>query len=388
MVRSVIAGTGSYVPPKVVTNHDLSKLMDTSDEWIRTRSGIEERHFAEDGVSCSDLALEASKNALADAGMSPSEIDFILFATLSPDQNFPGGGCYLQAKLGIGPIGAMDIRNQCAGFLYALATADAFIRSGIYRKILVVGAEVHSSILDFTDRGRNMAVLFGDGAAAAVVTASEDSNRGILYSELHADGNYASCLQMKVWDISRKPYLSPETLTSAEIWPEMDGENGFQACCGAADRDRREQHQAQWRETRGYQVCYSSPGQSAHQHDGGGTAGISPGKIFEQHSEIREHQRGVHSSPPGPNPPFREAGTGGSPVTHGFRLGVYLGFDTPALVAAFRRQAPCRHRPNQQSGPQSSEGQPAIPAVPVPFTLNMPSDHTHQLSFHLLETGM
>ena len=159
--------------------------------------------------------------------MSPSEIDFILFATLSPDQNFPGGGCYLQAKLGIGPIGAMDIRNQCAGFLYALATADAFIRSGIYRKILVVGAEVHSSILDFTDRGRNMAVLFGDGAAAAVVTASEDSNRGILYSELHADGNYASCLQMKVWDISRKPYLSPETLTSAEIWPEMDGKTVF-----------------------------------------------------------------------------------------------------------------------------------------------------------------
>lgn len=223
MVRSVIAGIGSYVPPEVVTNDDLSKLMDTSDEWIRSRSGIEERHHAPEGVSCSDLALEASRKALEDAGMSPSDLDFIIFATLSPDQNFPGNGCYLQAELGAGPIGAMDVRTQCSGFLYALTTADAFIRAGIYRNILVVGAELQSSILDFSNRGRNVTVLFGDGAAATVVSASEDPERGILYSELHADGTFASCLQMRVWDISRKPYISRDIFKSGAMWMEMDG---------------------------------------------------------------------------------------------------------------------------------------------------------------------
>lgn len=223
MIRSCIEGIGSYVPPRVVRNDDLAKQLVTSDEWIRTRTGIEERHFAEEGVYCSDLALEASKRALDDAGMTPGDLDFIIFATLSPDYHFPGTGCFLQAKLGVESIGCLDVRNQCTGFLYGLAVADAMIRVGMYRNILVVGSEVHSSALDFSDEGRDVAVLFGDGAAAAVLSPTEDPRRGILHSELHADGRFAKALFMSVWDISRKPFMTSETFATREIWPRMDG---------------------------------------------------------------------------------------------------------------------------------------------------------------------
>jgi 3-oxoacyl-[acyl-carrier-protein] synthase III len=227
MVRSVIAGIGSYVPPRVVTNDDLSKLMTTSDEWIRTRSGIEERRFADEGVYCSDLALEATVNALADAQLEPSDLDFIIFATLSPDHHFPGTGCFLQAKLGVPTIGCLDIRNQCTGFLYGLAVGDALVRAGMYRHVLVVGSEIHSSALNFTDEGRDVSVLFGDGAAAVVLAASTDEKRGILYSELHADGRFAKVLCQNVWDISRKPYISRQSFDNGEIWPHMDGKTVF-----------------------------------------------------------------------------------------------------------------------------------------------------------------
>jgi 3-oxoacyl-[acyl-carrier-protein] synthase-3 len=227
MIRSVIAGIGSYVPPRVVTNNDLAKLMTTSDEWIRTRSGIEERHFADEGVYCSDLALEAARDALADARLEPSDLDFIIFATLSPDHHFPGTGCFLQAKLGTLSIGCLDVRNQCTGFLYGLAVGDAFIRAGMYRHILVVGSEVHSSALDFSDEGRDVTVLFGDGAAAVVLASSTDDDRGVLYTELHADGRFAKVLSLDVWDISRKPYLTQQGLDNGEIWPHMDGKTVF-----------------------------------------------------------------------------------------------------------------------------------------------------------------
>lgn len=227
MVRSAICGIGSYVPPRVVTNDDLSKLMTTSDEWIRTRSGVEERHYADEGVDSSDLGLEAAGRALQDAGMAPSDLDFIIFATLSPDRFFPGNGCHLQAKLGISSIGCMDIRNQCTGFIYGLSVADALIRVGMYRNILVVGAEVHSSALDFSDRGRDVAVLFGDGAGAVILSPTDDENRGILYSELHAEGKYADVLAMNIWDISRKPFLTHDDIDSGNIWPKMDGKTVF-----------------------------------------------------------------------------------------------------------------------------------------------------------------
>lgn len=227
MMRSVIAGIGSYVPPRVVTNDDLAKLMTTSDEWIRTRSGIQERRFADEGVYCSDLALRATENALADAGLEPGDLDFIIFATLSPDHHFPGSGCYLQAKLGVPGIGCLDIRNQCTGFLYGLAVGDALIRAGMYRHVLVVGSEIHSSALNFTDEGRDVSVLFGDAAGAVVLAASGEEHRGILYSELHADGRFAKVLCMDVWDISRKPFMTLQSLATGEIWPHMDGKTVF-----------------------------------------------------------------------------------------------------------------------------------------------------------------
>jgi 3-oxoacyl-[acyl-carrier-protein] synthase III len=227
MLRSCIKGIGSCVPPRVVTNNELALLMNTSDEWIRTRSGIEERRFADEGVYCSDLALEASRKALEDAGIEASELDFIIFATLSPDHHFPGSGCFLQAKLGVDSIGCLDVRNQCTGFIYALSIGDAFIRSGMYRHVLVVGSEIHSSALDFSDDGRDVAVLFGDGAGAVVLAPTEDQDRGVVYSELHADGRFAKALYMSVWDISRKPYLTCRDIEDKEIWPKMDGKTVF-----------------------------------------------------------------------------------------------------------------------------------------------------------------
>jgi len=227
MKRARILGVGRYLPEKRVTNADLERLFETSDEWIQQRTGIVERRFAEEGVYCSDLALEAARDALKNAGMKAREIDFIIFATLSPDHHFPGSGCYLQKKMGISEIGCMDIRNQCTGFLYSLAVADAFVRIGMYKRILVVGAEVHSSALSFTNEGRDVAVLFGDGAGAVIVGPSEDPSRGILSNHLHADGRYADTLRLEIWDISKKPYITPQTLEEGRIWPKMKGKEVF-----------------------------------------------------------------------------------------------------------------------------------------------------------------
>jgi 3-oxoacyl-[acyl-carrier-protein] synthase-3 len=227
MRRARILGVGRYLPEKRVTNFDFEKMFDTSDEWIQQRTGIVERRFADEGVYCSDLALEASRAALESAGMEAADVDFIIFATLSPDHHFPGSGCYLQKKLGISEIGCMDIRNQCSGFLYSLAVADAFVRVGMYERILVVGAEVHSSALNFTNEGRDVAVLFGDGAGAVVVGPSEDPSRGILSTHLHADGKYADMLKLEIWDISKKPYITAKTLEEGRIWPKMKGKEVF-----------------------------------------------------------------------------------------------------------------------------------------------------------------
>ncbi len=227
MTRARILGVGRYLPERRVTNFDLAKMFETSDEWIQQRTGIVERRFAEEGVYCSDLALEASQAALKSAGMKAEDIDFIIFATLSPDHHFPGTGCYLQRKMGLSEIGCMDIRNQCTGFIYGLAVADAFVRIGMYKRILVVGAEVHSSALNFTNEGRDVAVLFGDGAGAVIVGPSDDPSRGILSTHLHADGRYADILKLEIWDISQKPYITPQTLEEGRIWPKMQGKEVF-----------------------------------------------------------------------------------------------------------------------------------------------------------------
>ena len=227
MIRSKILGVGRYLPERRVTNFDLAKMFETSDEWIQKRSGIVERRFAEKGVYCSDLGLEASREALKSAGMKAEDLDFIIFATLSPDHHMPGNGCYLQRKMGLSEIGCLDIRNQCSGFIYSLAVADAFVRIGMYKRILVVGAEIHSSALSFTKEGRDVAVLFGDGAGAVIVGPSEDPSRGILSTHLHADGKYADILRAEVFDISEKPYLTHKTIDDGRIWPKMQGKEVF-----------------------------------------------------------------------------------------------------------------------------------------------------------------
>lgn len=227
MVRSYIRGIGSYVPPKVVTNDDLAQLMDTSHEWIKTRSGIEERRYAEEGVSTSDLGLLAARKAIEDAGIEKEDVDMIIFATLSPDHHFPGSACYMQPKLEVNDVPCLDIRNQCSGFLYAFSMADAFVRAGVYKNVLVIGAEVHSSGLDFSDEGRDVTVLFGDGAGAAIVSPTEDPDRGVLYTELHADGRGARSLRADVFDISRKPYCQPQFYEDRTVWPYMEGKTVF-----------------------------------------------------------------------------------------------------------------------------------------------------------------
>jgi 3-oxoacyl-[acyl-carrier-protein] synthase-3 len=197
MPNSKIAGIGYYVPEEVVTNFDLMRHMETSDEWIQERSGIVERRYAkrmEEPTSV--IGAKAARIAIERAGITPEEVDFIIFATLSPDYFFPGCGVLLQRELGITrtEVGALDIRNQCSGFIYGLSVADQFIRSGMYKNILLVGAEVHSMGLDFSTRGRNVTVLFGDGAGAVVLQPAAEPGQGILCSRLHSDGTHAEQL--------------------------------------------------------------------------------------------------------------------------------------------------------------------------------------------------
>ncbi|MCG8637350.1 MAG: ketoacyl-ACP synthase III [Desulfobacterales bacterium] len=231
MKKSIIKGTGKFLPPHIVTNDDLKEIMDTSDEWIRQRTGIHQRHWIteEDACGSSDLGTEAAKMALEAAGWAPEDLDFIIFATLSPDIMFPGGGCLLARNLGLNSTPALDIRQQCTGFLYGMATADAYIKSGLANKVLVVGAEVHSSGLDKSTRGRDVTVIFGDGAAAVCVEASDtEENVGLIASALHADGNYADSLMTEL-PASNLFKRMPEgvSLDDPRYFPVMDGPTIF-----------------------------------------------------------------------------------------------------------------------------------------------------------------
>jgi len=228
VAASTILGIGHYVPSKVVTNDDLAKLMTTSDEWIVQRTGIKERRYIEhSGIGASDLAVPATKMALEHAGLTEKDIDAIIFATLSPDHNFPGSGCFLGHKLGIGGVPALDVRNQCSGFLYGLSIADAWVRAGMYENVLLVGAEVHSTGIELNDRGRDVAVLFGDGAGAAIIGAAKDSNQGLKAIELHADGVGAKDLWLEAPASAYDPRLTPEMLVEGKHFPAMNGKQVF-----------------------------------------------------------------------------------------------------------------------------------------------------------------
>lgn len=230
MKRTVIRGTGRYVPPRLITNDDLAQWMDTSNEWILQRTGIEQRYWVPEagGVGTSDLGYEASKIAMGRAGWTPEAIDLIIFATLSPDIFFPGSGCLLAHKLGLTATPALDIRQQCTGFLYGMATADAYIRSGLAKRVLLVGAEVHSTGLDLSTRGRDVAVIFGDGAAAVCLELAEmDIDAGVLAACLHADGSLAESLMTFAPASRENPRLDREMLEAGRHYPSMDGKNIF-----------------------------------------------------------------------------------------------------------------------------------------------------------------
>lgn len=245
MQRSKIAGIGYYVPKNVFTNEDLKKYMDTSDEWIQERTGIKERRYADRlGETTTTMGVEAAKIAIERAGITPQDIDFIVFATLSPDYYFPGCGVLVQRALKMKEIGALDVRNQCSGFVYALSVADQFIKTGMYRNILVIGSEKHSFGLDFSTRGRNISVIFGDGAGAVVLQPTDPSTgsggQGILSTHLHSDGESAEILAMynpgthanhwtaqpvAKFDAAEmgQMFMSHAMIDEAQNFPNMDG---------------------------------------------------------------------------------------------------------------------------------------------------------------------
>ncbi len=226
--RATILGVGHHVPSKVVTNDDLAKLMSTSDEWIVQRTGIKERRYIEhSGIGPSDLAVPATKMALEHAGLEVGQIDAIVFATLSPDHNFPGAGCFLGEKLGLPGVPALDVRNQCSGFLYGLSVADAWVRAGVYNHVLLVGSEVHSTGVEFTDRGRDVAVLFGDGAGAAIIGRAQHEEQGIKALRLHADGSGAKDLWVEAPASNHIPRLTHEMLDEGKHFPAMNGKQVF-----------------------------------------------------------------------------------------------------------------------------------------------------------------
>jgi 3-oxoacyl-[acyl-carrier-protein] synthase-3 len=224
--RAKIIGTGMCVPDRVVTNDDLAKLMDTTDEWIRKRTGIEERRYIEPGQQPADLACAATKRALETAQLGPEDIDCVVLATLSSQADFPGTSFFLQDQLGLSETPCFDVRAQCSGFLYGLAVANGFIRSGMYRRVLVVGCEVHSTGLDLSDEGRDVAVIFGDGAGAVLLEATEnESDRaGLLEIRLHAQGKFAKKLWLEAPGSGLAPHrIDHKILDERRHFPHMEG---------------------------------------------------------------------------------------------------------------------------------------------------------------------
>ncbi len=227
MYNSKITGLGYYVPDNIVTNDDLSKMMDTNDEWIQERTGIKERRWIKEGSEDTSAVMgaKASRIAIERAGLTKDDIDFIVFATLSPDYYFPGCGVQLQEMLDMRTVGAVDIRNQCSGFIYAMSVADQFIKTGMYKNILVVGSEFHSGGLDKSTRGRGVTVIFGDGAGAAVLSRTEDNSKGILSTHLHSEGKHAKELIVESPSIKHwVPALIAESDENDEsYYPYMNG---------------------------------------------------------------------------------------------------------------------------------------------------------------------
>ena len=231
MYHSKIAGLGYYVPENVVTNDDLSKIIDTNDEWIQERTGIQERrHIIKGEDTTTSMGVKAAKIAIERSGVAKEDIDFVVFATLSPDYYFPGPGVLVQRDLGLRTVGALDVRNQCSGFIYALSVADQYIKTGMYKNILVIGSEVHSTGLDLTTRGRGVSVIFGDGAGAAVLSREEDLTKGILSTHLHSEGQHAEELIVKAPGMGGRwitDILADNDPDDESYFPHMNGQFVF-----------------------------------------------------------------------------------------------------------------------------------------------------------------
>lgn len=231
MYHSKIAGLGFYVPENVVTNDDLSKIMDTNDAWIQERTGIQERrHIIRGEDTTTIMGVKAAKIAIERSKIAYEDIDFIIFATLSPDYYFPGPGVLVQKELGLNTVGALDVRNQCSGFVYAISIADQYIKTGMYKNILVIGSEVHSTGLDMTDRGRGVSVIFGDGAGAAVLSREEDLNKGILSTHLHSEGQHAEELVLVAPGMGKRwvtDILADDDPNDESYFPYMNGQFVF-----------------------------------------------------------------------------------------------------------------------------------------------------------------
>lgn len=231
MYNSRITGLGFYVPERVVTNDELSQVMDTSDAWIRERTGIEQRRYAEPGVdTTTSMGVRAAQMAIERAGLVPEDIDFVVFATLSPDYYFPGPGVLVQRDLGLRTVGAVDIRNQCSGFVYGVSLADQYIKTGMYEHVLVIGSELHSKGLDMTSRGRGVSVIFGDGAGAAVLSREEDPKRGILSTHLHSEGQHAEELSLLAPGMGKRwvsDILRDNDPEDTSYFPYMNGQFVF-----------------------------------------------------------------------------------------------------------------------------------------------------------------
>ena len=227
MPNPYISGTGFYLPPRIVTNDELSSYMDTTDEWIQERTGIKERRYVEKGVGPSDLAIPATEQALKAAGLKVSDIDFIIFATSTPDFYAPGSGCVLQEKMGFNEIGALDIRVQCSGFIYGLSIAEQYIRTGNFKNILLIGAEVQSTAMNLTDEGRDTAIIFGDGSGAAIISATEE-NKGILSTHMHSEGKYLKELWLEApASNAGHPRITREVLDEGKQFLKMNGKEVF-----------------------------------------------------------------------------------------------------------------------------------------------------------------
>ena len=224
--NAYISGTGFNVPERVVTNNELSNYMDTSDNWIIERTGIEQRRYIDSEIGPSELSIPAVQMALKNASLQIQDIDFIIFATSTPDYYAPGSGCLLQHKMGFNNIGALDIRVQCSGFIYGLSIAEQYIKNGTYENILLVGAEVQSTAMDLTNRGRDVAVIFGDGAGAAIISKTT-SNKGILSSHLHSEGKYAKELWLETPSSKKNPRISSQMINDGSQFLKMNGREVF-----------------------------------------------------------------------------------------------------------------------------------------------------------------